>query len=117
MDNTVVDLPEVMERVQNSTELLSELFDIFEEDFIEKRKLLTAALTSKDVQQIKDIAHSLKGASGNISAKIIYSLCLEMEQKAKQASLDGLDGILSQLDKQFVALQGYIKEFKVQNPS
>ena len=40
MSEEILDLKEVMERVQDDKELLLELFDIFITDYSEKRKLL-----------------------------------------------------------------------------
>ena len=80
MNDDVVDLKEALERVQDDKELLLELFDIFLGDCTKKIEIIRQAIEKKDLNQLKDTAHSLKGASGNISAKKLYNSFLTMEQ-------------------------------------
>jgi HPt (histidine-containing phosphotransfer) domain-containing protein len=112
MNQEPVDLKEALDRVQEDRGLLMELFDIFQDDFVEKRKNLEGAIRTKDFEQIKSIAHSLKGASGNISAKLIHAACLEIEQKGKSQDLNSMDGLIKNLDSHFFALQAFIKKLK-----
>ena len=101
MSEDIIDLKDVMERVQDDKELLLELLDIFQEDFVNKRKLLGEALVNKDMVKIKEIAHSIKGASGNISAKPMHASCLKLETLAKDGTFDGMAAILTSIDGQF----------------
>lgn len=101
MSEEILDLPEFLERVQNDKELLVELLGIFVEDFQEKRKLLVEAVENNDIDTIKSIAHSLKGATGNISAKALRGTFVSMEEKAKTNDLSGMTGIIQTMEKQF----------------
>ena len=65
MSDEVLDLNEFLERVQDDKELLLELLDIFSDDYQKKRVQLEEAVNKNDSEQIKSVAHSLKGASGN----------------------------------------------------
>ena len=49
MSEEIIDLKDVMERVQGDRELLCELFDIYQEDFIKKRQALGEAITGRTV--------------------------------------------------------------------
>ena len=40
MSEPIIDLKEFLERVQDDRELLVEIADIYEQDFVEKRKIL-----------------------------------------------------------------------------
>jgi hypothetical protein len=44
MSEEIIDLKDVLERVQDDKELLAELFDIYQEDFVIKRKALGDAI-------------------------------------------------------------------------
>lgn len=112
MGREVLDLNEFLERVQNDKELLLELLDIFVEDFQEKRKQMEAALKNNDCDQIKRLSHALKGSSGNISAKPLRSVLLQMEEKGKNGDLTGADGLLAEMDKEFEALAAHIATLK-----
>lgn len=112
MSEDAVDLKDVLERVQGDVELLKELFQIYSEDFVEKRKALTLAIEKNDYEQVKSIAHSLKGASGNISAKKLYASFLNLEQIGKGSDLSKAPELLARIDVQYQELQKFISEYK-----
>ncbi len=112
MDEAVIDIEEFLERVQEDKELLFELLEIFTEDFGEKRELLSTAVAGKDYEQIRGIAHSIKGASGNISAKVLRTICVTLEDMGKNNNLDGIEDLLVNLDKSFEHLTARIEEVK-----
>ena len=112
MDQDVVDLPEVLERVQNDRELLLELLDIFLNDCPSKIKAIHEAVRTKDFEKLKEVSHSMKGASGNISAKKINAAFLAIEQKAKTPTLEGIDGILKELEGHINDLRSYSLKLK-----
>ncbi len=112
MSDEVIDLPEFLDRVQDDKELLLELLDIFSSDYMQKRKQLTEAVEKSDMEKIKNIAHSLKGASGNISAKAMRQSFLDLEEKAKATKVADIKNILQVLDKKFPMLQQRIEQLK-----
>lgn len=106
MSEEIIDLKEVLERVQDDKELLCELFDIYQEDFVVKRKALGEAIAANDVAKVKQIAHSMKGSSGNISAKPLHAACLKLETMAKEGTTAGMQDVA-------VAIDGYFEQIKV----
>ena len=108
----IIDLQEVLDRVQDDKELLLELLDIFQEDFVGKRQYLTEAVKNNDIQKIKELAHSLKGASGNISAKPMHANCLKIEQMARDNDISQIGLMLAELDRQFEELKINIAKLK-----
>ncbi len=54
MSEEIIDLKDVLERVQDDKELLDELFDIYQEDFVIKRKALGDAIAANDIAKIKE---------------------------------------------------------------
>ena len=112
MSTEPIDLKEVLERVQDDKDLLLELFDIFQEDYKVKRKTIDELVEKKDFEQLKAIAHSLKGASGNISAKKVHAIFIQLEQMAKNKDLSQAKDLLSNLDKEYTALGAHIVQLK-----
>ena len=112
MSETIIDVEEFLERVQDDKELLVELLDIYSGDYQTKRKQLTKAVKEKDFDEVKSISHSLKGASGNISAKKMREIFMVIEDKSRNNDLSGVDNLLISLDKEFELLSGKIKELK-----
>ena len=112
MSDDVIDLPEALERVQDDKGFLVELLDVFQEDFLKKRAVLAEALTTKDIMKVREVAHSMKGSSGNISAKRIYATCLELEKLAKTNSIDGMQDLARNIDVQFADVQVFAAKLK-----
>ena len=108
----IIDLKDFMERVQDDKELLLELLDIFQEDFAIKRQALQTAVGTNDVAKIKEVAHSLKGASGNISAKDMHANFLKMEQAVKANDFGQLGPILKDVDAQFELIKKFAAQLK-----
>ena len=112
MDQKAIDLDEVLERVQNDRDLLLELIQIFLDDCAQKIGILKTAVEMKNFQQAREIAHSLKGASANISAKKVSAVFSTLEQMAKNNDLADADVLLAQLDSHLKELEVYFTELK-----
>jgi len=114
MSLAVLDVEELMDRVQDDKELLLELLDIFSGDYEVKRKLLGTAVETNDADEIRSIAHSLKGASGNISAKALRESFIKLEDMSVINDLTTAGEVLVEMDKQYVALSARMSEVKTE---
>lgn len=114
MDNKAIDVEELLERVQDDKELLLELLDIFCEDYKEKRKSLDEIVQNNDYEQVKSIAHSLKGASGNISAKALREIFVKLEEMGKNSDVSGSTDLFKELDENFAVLEEHISQLKTE---
>jgi HPt (histidine-containing phosphotransfer) domain-containing protein len=112
MSEEIIDLKDVLERVQGDKELLAELFDIYQEDFVVKRKALGEAIASQNIIKIKEVAHSMKGSSGNISAKPLHAACLKLEMLAKEGKTDGMQEVAAAIDGYFEQIKIFATHFK-----
>ena len=112
MNADAIDLPEFLERVQDDKEFLLELLDIYLKDYEKKRKALNEVIAKKDYEELRGIAHSLKGASGNISAKPIRAIFLKLEEMGKNGDATGAQQVLDDLDKSFKQLSLRIMELR-----
>ena len=102
MNKDILDLPELLERVQDDRELMLELFDIYLADFKNKRLLLKKAIDQNNGEEIRQIAHALKGSSGNISAKNLHKIFYILEDMGKSQNCQDAVSILSQIDEEFL---------------
>ncbi len=112
MSEQAIDLEEFLERVQDDKELLLELLDIFTEDYQEKRVLLQEAVDSNNCEEVKSIAHSLKGASGNISAKALREVFIKLEIMGEGNDISAAGDLWSELDKGYEDLLACIGQLK-----
>ncbi|MBF0523023.1 MAG: Hpt domain-containing protein [Candidatus Omnitrophica bacterium] len=112
MSEEIFDLNEFMERVQDDKELLLELIGIYLEDYVGKRKGLEVAVETKNAEEVRNIAHSLKGSSGNISAKTLRELFWKLEDMGKNGNLSQAKDVLSKVDLAFADFSKRITNLK-----
>ena len=114
MTAEVLNLDEALERVMDDQDFLKELFKIFQEDYLSKRQQIEELFTERNFGELQNIAHSLKGASSNISAiKINLSFSL-LEQIARSAEVDEIQELLDTIDQQYEELRAHIDRIVVE---
>jgi HPt (histidine-containing phosphotransfer) domain-containing protein len=69
---------------------MRELLVIFIESSESDLVKLKQALIEGDAKQVADAAHSIKGSSANLGFMDIFSVAKNLEQKARENSLEGL---------------------------
>ena len=84
----VFDREDAMERVEQDTELLSELMDIFVAEYKTYIVEIDTALESKDAGKLVENAHSIKSALGNVGAMSSFELAKSLEFAGRKAELD-----------------------------
>ena len=81
------------------------LVDSFRADGETRLEALRQHLAEGDAEALRQQAHSFKGSSGNVGAREVAGLCLELEEQAQQGALDGAGDTLSQIEQ---AMQDYL---------
>jgi CheY-like chemotaxis protein/HPt (histidine-containing phosphotransfer) domain-containing protein len=78
-----VNLPELLIRVDNDRELLSDLLSIFKQEFPVYLKSLENAVVRKDVAEIASVSHTLKGMLSNLAVAKASASAARLEQLAR----------------------------------
>lgn len=78
-----------------------ELIQVYIDDSDPRIKALQQALEQKDCTALRDISHSFKGASGNISALPLADLCFKLEEKARIEVLEGIPSLITAIDSEY----------------
>ena len=78
------------------------LLDTFIADSEERLRVLRKA---EDAAQLMNAAHSFKGSSSNMGAIRLAELCHELEQRAKQKSLTGIEKLVGEIDGEFAIVR------------
>jgi histidine phosphotransfer protein HptB len=104
--STISMLQEVME------DAFVPLLESYLTDTQERLQELRDASAAHDAEQVRRVAHSLKGSSGNVGAMQMAELCLRVEEIGKLGSVDGVANIIGDIEQEFVqvekAMQNYI---------
>jgi HPt (histidine-containing phosphotransfer) domain-containing protein len=78
------------------------LLDTFLADSEERLRVLRKA---EDAAQLMNAAHSFKGSSSNMGAIHLAELCHELEQRAMQKSLAGIEMLIGEIDGEFAIIR------------
>ncbi len=102
----------VMQDADSNGSVCTLVLEIFAADYDLKRKSLQEAVDKGDCEEVKSVAHSLKGASGNISAKSLREIFLQLEDAAKTGDVSNTGDLLKQLDEIYTQLSARLEEVK-----
>ncbi|MGF6109772.1 Hpt domain-containing protein [Pseudomonas sp. ADAK2] len=78
------------------------LLDTFIADSEERLLVLRKA---EDAAQLMNAAHSFKGSSSNMGAVRLAELCNELEQRAKDKHLAGIEKLVGEIDGEFAIVR------------
>lgn len=107
--SNIINVPELIERLDNDFELYLELLELFTTDSASIISRIENAIINRDSEALRKAAHTLKGAVANFSAPAAYEAASILEQT-------GRNGELANADDQFLKLKteidSVIKEMK-----
>ncbi|MGH9615316.1 MAG: Hpt domain-containing protein [Acidobacteriaceae bacterium] len=86
----MVNLPELLARVDYDRELLQEIAELFREEFPRLRELLRSAVLNEELPGVEMLAHTLKGMLLNVSVERGAAAASELELRAKAQDLAGM---------------------------
>ncbi|MFN3237928.1 MAG: Hpt domain-containing protein [Pseudomonadales bacterium] len=100
-------------------DIVAELEEIMEDDFgvlletylddaTQKITGLQAALNANDAGELRELAHSFKGASCNIGALPLSRLCETVEDLAKQGELAEVGPLLPGIENEYAAVKSLL---------
>ena len=113
MSEHIIDLDDVLERIQGDKELLVELIEIFLDDCPSKIIDIKECFKVDNFDQLAEAAHSAKGAAANIGAKKLWKTFLEIEEAAKVGTSDQSEELIKKMDQEFDELKQYLPELKI----
>lgn len=83
------------------TEMIAEVFTVFQEDTACRLNRLRTAVLNRDCSVIRQEAHSIKGSAAQVGAALIASKCREMEQLAEAGTNQQQISLLEQIEQVF----------------
>jgi CheY-like chemotaxis protein len=101
----VLDEALLVSRVDSDPQLLRDLVDLFLEECPRLVDEIRVALGRKDARAVQRDAHSLKGSTSNLAAKMASEAALKLERLAQAGDLVHAEGALRELESQLVRLK------------
>jgi HPt (histidine-containing phosphotransfer) domain-containing protein len=83
----------------------SELIQVFIIDSDPRVPAMQSAFDERNALLLKEIAHSFKGASSNLSALPLAEVCFNIEEKARDVDFDGIQSLISETDVEYQSVK------------
>jgi PAS domain S-box-containing protein len=103
-----VNLSRLNEFTEGDKETETMVINLFLETARESFERLKNAQSSEEAEEWSKAAHSFKGASGNLGAMALHSICSDAEYKG-DVTREEKDAILSNLYAEFAKVESYLK--------
>jgi HPt (histidine-containing phosphotransfer) domain-containing protein len=86
----------------------SELIQVFVVDSDPRVSAMRCALEEKNSLALREIAHSFKGASSNLSALPLADICFKIEENARHTNLEGMSSLIAAIDAEYQAVKSIL---------
>jgi HPt (histidine-containing phosphotransfer) domain-containing protein len=87
-NESAIDFPELLARVDNDRELLLDLMSIFKEDFPRHVRELAAVVAARDFKKVTVVSHTLKGMLANLAVTRATSAAAKLEQLGREGAAE-----------------------------
>jgi HPt (histidine-containing phosphotransfer) domain-containing protein len=85
-NESAIDFPELLARVDNDRELLLDLMSIFKEDFPRHVRELAGVVAARDLKKMTVVSHTLKGMLANLAVTRATSAAAKLEQLGREGA-------------------------------
>ena len=108
-----VDLPTGLPRVANNKKLYKRLLLQMADNAPSFREKITAAIMTGDMDAVRENAHSLKGASGNLSVTKVYEYSEALEAAARTGDFPRVITALESLERALDAYEAAVASLRI----
>ncbi|MFW6131581.1 MAG: Hpt domain-containing protein [Candidatus Aminicenantaceae bacterium] len=105
-----IDYDSVLKRIDGDKDFLKELIQIYIDDFSEKFNALRSSIEKNNFELIKEKAHSIKGASANLSLSGLKEASYQLEIAGKEKNIEKAKEFLEILEKEFKKFKEFLKK-------
>lgn len=113
MEQNLIDMARLDERMEGDRELIREVFSVFVEEAPTRRARFEKAVGDLDVATLVMLAHSLKGASSTLQAEPLRQASQALEMAARENRTGDLAAlvppVLGLLDKTAQAMKSQLE--------
>ena len=95
--NGSVDVPQLLDRIEDDRRFLAELVDVFRREYPQNLEAVRSAINMQNAPELQRAAHTLKGALANLSAVRATPLAAELEQMGRSQDLSEAQSTLDRL--------------------
>lgn len=111
-----IDLERLQRVSRGKVEVQQRLLQIFIEKTPKDLVALESALSSLDIDQVKYYAHRIKGSAANVGVPAMSAIALQLEEVARQETLEGATEMLTSLWQIMEQVQAFVQRQPSQTP-
>ena len=89
-----IDIASALERIGGNKALLVRLLRSFSDEYKRAASEIREALEKNDLQSARELAHSIKGVAGNLSATDLYAAASQLEATIRGNDTDSLQSVV-----------------------
>jgi len=105
----VLDRAGLMDRAMDDAQLADDLLDAFLHEMPALRAALRTAIGGHDVIAVMNVAHTLKGAAGNVGAMRVALVAARVEHQAANDPARALGDAFLELDRHLAEFEGEVR--------
>ncbi len=113
VSSSILNIADLMRRVDDDRELLIELFFIFKMVFPAYLERLSDAIARNESRQVETESHAIKGMLLNLSAPRAAAAAKALEQMGRGRESDGMGQALAELQAEVDALVSQINSYAI----
>ena len=107
-----IDLDYLRQFSEGDTAFEQELLELFVADSQTHLAAVKAAIITQDLETVRQKAHQLKGSSSNVGANVMQDLAAQLEQAAKQETLEKVSTWFAELEAAYAAVATFVTHWK-----
>ncbi|MBF0410002.1 MAG: Hpt domain-containing protein [Candidatus Riflebacteria bacterium] len=97
----VLNVADLKDRLMDDVDLINEVLITFFADFKRRLSELNESALCGDLARASKAVHSIKGASGNVSAEVLMNTALQVELAAKSGDLATVNASIDKIESDF----------------
>lgn len=102
---------EVLDRIGGDPGFLTELLEIYSQEYVVRVKELRVAVEKQKFQTMLELGHALKGSSANLSLPGLRQAAADIEMAGREKDIQKAKDSFSQLEKEFERLKRHLAQF------
>lgn len=109
-DREIFSPAKLLKRVRGNERLLREIIGIFLMETPRQLEKLHQASVDKDLGEMGNLAHKLRGAAAIICAEAIVDVALQLESAGKECPWDAVCMLVKRLEEEFVEFKKVLSD-------
>ncbi len=109
MQEKLIDIEVALDRLGGDREFLLELLDEMNNQMEPTMAAIEAALASSDYEQLRSVAHGMRGASSNLGADRISNYFKQLEQMGDKKTVAGAEIIVEKIKQTHTEMLEFLK--------